>query len=475
MLPGAFLQQDEEHGKMKPVRKILPGLGIALVLAGILTASLWPSRGEVPVQVERVERRDLVATVRATGMVLPERYSNVLGQGYGRVTEIMVHEGEQVQPGDVLLETDPVQATSTVRAQQAALAGAQAALRAAGAGVRGAQAAVSQRQADLAKAKFDWDRGRELYQAKVISRQSFENYRSAYDGAVAALAAARAQLAEARAEESRASGNFANIEATLAHAEDILSKTVYRAPIPGTVTNISVRIGEDVIPGVPDATGAYLMTISDMSDPLAQVRVDENDILSLRNGQAVEVRVDAFPGQTFAGHIIAVGTQAVVTETGVTTSQMTGGATGQQATDYKVDIALDHPPADLRPGMTVTSVIETANKKQVVAVPFQALVLRPKSEAGRTSVPKVPETAPVEISAAPESPQAAKESAGVTGVFVVRSGRAIFTPVDIGVLGENAVEVRQGVKPGEEIIVGGYNALHLLHSGVTVRIVKGAS
>jgi HlyD family secretion protein len=456
---------------MERSRKILPGLGIALALAVILTASLWPSRGEIEVQAQRVERRDLIATVRATGMVFPRRYTNVLGQGYGRVTGIMVHEGERVQPGDVLLETDSVQAASIVRAKQASLDAAQAALQAAEAGVRGAQAAVSQRQADLAKAKFDWEHGSALYKAEVISRQNFENYRSAYDGAVAALAAARAQLAEAQAEEARAKGRFANIQATLAHSEDVLSKTVYRAPIPGTVTNITARVGEDVIPGVPDSTGAYLMTISDMSDPLVQVRVDENDILNLRNGQPVEIRLDAFPGQTFAGSIIAVGTQAVVTETGVTTSQMTGGAS-QQATDYKVEIGLEQPPADLRPGMTVTSVIETASKKQVVAIPFQALVLRPKSEAGRTSIPTVPEAAPVQISAQPESPEAAKKSAGATGVFVVRSGRAIFTPVDIGVLGEDAVEVRQGLKPGEEIVVGGYTALHVLHSGMRVKIVK---
>jgi HlyD family secretion protein len=462
-----------EDTEMKTVRKILPGLGIALAVAGVLIASLWPSRGKVAVEVQRVERRDLVATVRATGMVLPRRYTNVLGQGYGRVTEIMVHEGEQVQPGDVLLETDPVQAASAVRAGQAALAGAQAALQSAEAGIRGAEAAVSQRQADLAKAQFDWDRGRELYKAEVISRQSFENYRSTYDGAVAALAAARAQLAEARAEESRASGRFAHIQATLAHAQDVLNKTTYRAPIPGTVTNISVRVGEDVISGVPDSSGAYLMTISDMSDPLIQVRVDENDILSLRNGQPAQVRIDAFPGQSFAGRIVAVGTQAVVTETGVTTSQMSGGAT-TQATDYKVDLALDHPPADLLPGMTAKSVIEAANKKQVIAVPFQALVLRPKSEAGRTSMPKVPEAGPVDISATPGSGEATKESAGSTGVFVVRSGRAIFVPIDIGVLGENAVEVRQGLNVGEEIVVGDYDALHLLHSGMTVKIVKSA-
>ena len=156
------------------------------------------------------------------------------------------------------------------------------------------------------------------------------------------------------------------------------------------VTNISVRVGEDVIPGVPESTGAYLMTISDMSDPLVQVRVDEYDILNLHNGQPVQLHLDAFPGRNFTGQIIAVGAQAVVTATGVATSQFSGGATTQQATDYKVDISLDDPPAGLRPGMTVTTVIETAHKKQVVAVPFQALVLRQKSEAGWTSKLKGP-------------------------------------------------------------------------------------
>lgn len=463
-----------KYGEMKLTRKILPGWGIAVALAAILTASLWPHRGDVPVEVATVARHDLIATVRATGMVYPRKYTNVLGQGYGRVTEILVHEGEQVQEGTVLLKVEDVRPAASVQAKRAALGAAQASLRAAQAGVLGAEAAVKQRTADLTKARFDWDRGRKLYEAKVIARRDYENYRSAYDGAVAALAAARAQLAEARAEQSRASGRLANLQATLAHAEDILSKTVYRAPIPGTVTNIAVRVGENVIPGVPEATGAYLMTISNMSDPLVQIRVDENDVLQLHDGQPVELRLDAYPGQSFAGRIVAIGAQAVVSETGKATSQISGGGTTQQATDYKVDVAFEHAPAELRPGMTVTSVIETAHKKQVVGVPFQALVLRPKSEAGRTSLPRVPEAAPVAISVAPPSGKepAKKKSAGETGVFVVHKGKAIFLPVKIGVLGENSVEIRKGVTPGEKIVVGGYTALHTLHSGMAVKIVK---
>ena len=458
---------------MKPLRKILPGVGITLALAGVLTASLWPSRGSVPVEVEQVERHNLTATVRATGMIVPANYTNVLGQGFGRITEVLVHEGERVQPGDELLQVESVQPAAAVRADQAALAGARAALRSADAGIRGAEAQLASSKADLDKARFNWERGQKLYQAEVISRQNFESYRTAYDGATAALAGARAQLAESRAEQTSASGKLDNVKATLAYDEDVLRKTTYRAPITGTVTNIAARVGEDVIPGVPDATGAYLMTIADMTGAVAQVRVDENDILYLHEGQSVSLRIDAFPHASFGGRVSQVGTLAVLSTTGETTAQMAGGASTGQATDFKVDIALNHPPAELRPGMTVTSVIDTANKKNVVAVPFQALVLRPASEAGRTSMPKIPAAGPVEISTSATTGEAAGTKAGLTGVFVVRSGRAIFEPVEIGVLGENDVEIRKGVEAGERIVVGGFTALRELHSGMTVKIAKG--
>lgn len=455
---------------MSKSKKILPGAAIGLLLAAVLAASLWPHRGEVPVEVERVARRNLVSTVRATGEILPTQYTNVLGQGYGRVTEILVHEGEFVRPGDVLLKVDPVQAAANVRAQRAALASAQAGLRAAQAGVKGAQAAIAQREAEVQKAGFNWEQGQRLYQAQVISRQAFENYRSAYDAAQAALASARAELVSARSQQSRASGAVRQIQATLAHSEDVLNKTVYRAPISGTVTNIATRVGENVIPGVPESSGAYLMTIADLSNVIAKVQVNENQIPLLHLGQPADLQIDAYPDQTFSGKVIRVGTQAILSATGAATTQVVGGGGALQATIYKVNISLERPPPGIRPGMTVNTVIETAAKKNAVAVPFQSLVLRPKSEAGRTSLPRVAEAGSVEITTGP--PQAQVKPAGVTGVFVVRSGRAIFMPVEIGVLGADNVEVRKGVEPGEEIIVGGFTALQELHSGMGVKIVK---
>lgn len=461
---------------MRKARKILPGVGIGLLVAAVLAASLWPQRGEVPVQVARVQRKNLVSTVRATGQILPASYTNVLGQGYGRINRILVHEGEFVEPGALLLELDSVQAAATVRADQAALGSAEAGLAAAQAGVASAQAAIAKDEGALRKAQFDWEQGQKLYQAQVIPRVDFESYRSAYQAAQAALDGARAQLAASRSQQARSSRSILQLQAALAHDQDLLNKTVYRAPIPGTVTNIAVRVGEDVIAGVPESEGAYLMTIADMTKLRAQVQVSENDINLLRIGQPVTLEIDAYPGRAFRGQVARVGNQAIVSATGQATSQLQGGASALQATDYLVDISIGNLPAGIRPGMTVSTVIQTASRNNVVAVPFQALVLRPKSEAGRRALPRAAGAGPVEIATAA---QPARGGAGTTaaaeqGVFVVRSSRAIFTPVAIGVLGDNAVEVRSGLAPGEQIVVGGYPALQQLHSGMLVKIVPHA-
>jgi HlyD family secretion protein len=228
-----------------------------------------------------------------------------------------------------------------------------------------------------------------------------------------------------------------------------------------------------VIPGVPDSSGAYLMTISDMSTALAQVRVDEGDVTFLKIGQPASVQIDAYPGRTFSGRVQQVGAQAILSESGLTTSQTIGGNSAQQATDYPVDISLRNPPKDLLAGMTVTSVIQAIHKTGVVAVPFQALVLRPKDEAGRTTPLRLPSSARVRIEAA-QAPEGQPLTGGMQGVFVVRSGRAIFTPVRIGVLGEADVEALAGIQPGEEIVVGDYAALQNLHSGMRVKVMRSA-
>lgn len=454
---------------MSRLKKFVPA-AVVILIGVVLAASLWPGRGNVPVEVSRVQRKDLVSTVRATGEFIPTRYVNVLGQGYGRITEILVHEGESVRPGDLLMQVDPVQPAAAVRAQQATVASARSGLRVAESALQSAQARLVQQEAALEKADFDWQREQKLYEAGVISQKAAESYRTTLADAQASVAAARAQVVVARDEQTRAAGQLDQAQAVLVHDEDVLSKTTYRATMAGTVTNIAVRVGENVIPGVPQSAGAYLMTISDMSAAIAQVRVDQNDVAYLHRGQAANVSIGAYPGQTFSGHVEQVGVQAIEANSGMATSQTIGSSSGQQVTHYQVRISVSHPPKGLLPGMAVTSVIQTTNKKGVIAVPFQALVLRPKDEAGRTSLPATPPAATVQIAARPAPKD--QQANGEQGVFVVRSGRAIFAPVKIGVLGESDVEALSGVQPGAEIVVGDFTALETLHSGRQVRVVK---
>lgn len=458
---------------MANTRNRWPGIGLVVLLAGILTASLWPHRGEVAVQVARVVPMDLTSTVRATGQIHAETYTNVLAQNEGRITQILVHEGEQVRPGQLLLLVDSVQAAADARAQQAAVNSAGAGVAAAGAGVSSARSLVAEREADLDKAKFDWEKNEQLYKQDVISRQAVESTRSIYDAARAALVAAQAQLASAHSQQVREIGYLNQTQERLVHAEDVLDKMTYRAPIGGTVGYIAVRPGEDIVPGVPDTPGAYLMTIVDMASINAEIHVGENDIVNLHPGQPAQIRIDALPGRQFTGVVEQVGEQAIFANTGQATLQAIVGADQrQQEIDYKVYLSIHPLPPRLRPGMTMSAVIDTVHKSKVLAVPFQALLLRPKSEAGRTSPPKTLEAEPVALTTNPQNPQPAIR--GEQGVFVVRSGRAIFTPVQIGILGAEDVEVVKGLKQGEEIVVGNFTALRELHSGAPVKVLKTA-
>ena len=172
---------------------------------------------------------------------------------------------------------------------------------------------------------------------------------------------------------------------------DVLRKTTYTAPIDGVVTYIAVRVGENVVPGIQNATGSYLMTISDMSVVTSEVMVDETDIVSVKLGEEAEVTIDAIPGKFFKGKVTEVGTQAVLRSSGLASTQSTTG--NQEAKDFKVVVTLQNPPDGLRPGLSSTAKITTAQKKNVVTIPIQALAMRtakkiwkkrPKKPAART-------------------------------------------------------------------------------------------
>src|SRR3984957_10739427 len=191
---------------MKTWQKVLIGVVVVIVLIVVVWVSVYQvNKGVVTVQTGRVVRQDLTSIVTASGEIRPKNYTNVLGEGFGKITEIVVKEGDHVKKGDILLRLESIQPGADVLAQKAAIEGSEAGMRVASANYDSAVATLAQRQADLEKAKFDWDRAQQLYQEQLISKQEYDATKATYNGAVAALNASKAQVEQSRAarEQSR--------------------------------------------------------------------------------------------------------------------------------------------------------------------------------------------------------------------------------------------------------------------------------
>ena len=254
------------------------------------------------------------------------------------------------------------------------------------------------------------------------------------------------------------------------HNTDVLSKTEYRAPFDGVVTNLPVREGETVVVGIQNSPGSTLMTLADTSVITAEVMVDETDIVNVKLGQPAEVSIDAIPKKKFKGTVTDIGDNALVRSTGVATSQSTESS--QEAKDFKVVVTLQEVPENLRPGLSATARITTASKTSVLSIPIQALTIRLRGDLA-------PHLDKSEVQAAekPEQIKAAREE--VQGVFVIRNGRARFVPVQTGIMGTSEIEVLdgpgvEGIKPGDEIVTGSYKALRTLKPDAKVRIDNSA-
>ena len=241
-------------------------------------------------------------------------------------------------------------------------------------------ATLAQRQSDLDKAKLDWQRAQMLYKEQLISKQDYDAAKAAYDGAVAAVQIRTGPGRPGAAPHAnRRVPIWMQSRAVLKHTQDVLRKTTYTAPIDGIVSYIAVRVGENVVPGIQGTAGSFLLTISDMSVVTAEVKVDETDITSVRDGQPADVAIDAIPGKVFKGHVSEVGELAILRTSGQAAMTPTTANT-QEARDFKVVVTLDNPPDSLRPGLSATAKIQTAQKQNVMSIPIQALAERSQKE-----------------------------------------------------------------------------------------------
>lgn len=455
---------------MKTLKKAAIGVAAAGVLGGVVLWSVnYSKRDVVTVQTGPVTRQDLISVVTASGEIKPTTYTNVYAEGFGKITGIVVKEGDHVNRGDVLLRLENIQQTADVDAQTASLSSAEATLKSMGSALQLTQAEVAQANADFEKSKSDWERAQGLYKDGLISKQEYDAQAATFGSNSAKVEQKIALLQQRRAELEYGRWLIVQGGAMLRRTKDVLRKTTYTAPISGVVSYMPVRVGENIVPGIQNASGSFLMTISDMSVVTAEVKVDETDIVNVRKGQTGEVTIDAMPGKTFKGHVTEVGTQAVLRTSGLATTQTT--ASTQEAKDFKVVVTLENPPDNLRPGLSTTAKIKTAEKKNVLTIPIQALAVRTRKDleaAAKEAGKKGGEGVTLAASNTASGTDPKKEE--IQGVFVVRGNKAEFVKVETGITGVTDIEVSSGLKESDQIVTGSYKALRTLRPGASVKV-----
>jgi len=451
----------ERQSIMKTWQKVGIGLGGAAALGIVVWISVnQANKGVVTVQTAKVAKVDsLVSQVTASGEVKPTTYTNITAQGFGRITEILVKEGDHIKKGDRLLLQENVQANADVQAQSAAINSTQSGVLAADASYTAAKADLIQQQANLEKAKLDFDRGQGLYKDGLIPKQDFDQRKTAYDAAVAAVDASRARMQMQKAQLEQVRSSLDQSKAVLVRTKDVLQKTTYFSPINGIVSYLPVRLGEYVVPGIQNATGSFLMTLSDMSIVTSEVKVDETDIVNVKIGQDADATIDAIPGKIFKG-------KAVLRSSGLATTQTT--TSNQEAKDFKVVVTLEAPPENLRPGLSTTAKIRTAEKKGVIAIPIQALAVRSRKDLEAAKNGKKDSNVTLAAPAPVTTGDPKKDE--VQGIFVVNGKKATFRPVETGISGVTDIEITKGLQAGDEIVVGSYKALRTLKPEASVKV-----
>ncbi|MBV9503857.1 MAG: efflux RND transporter periplasmic adaptor subunit [Acidobacteriia bacterium] len=463
---------------MKTKNKIIILL-VALVLAGagIYASTVYARRGLVTVQTARVVRQDLVSQVTASGEVKPKTYINIGANAMGQLTEVLVKEGDRVRKGQLLARVEDIQPTADVAAQQAAFnsaeadsAAAEAGLQAADDNIRSAQADLDKSKADLARMKSDFDRAESLYKDQLLAGQDYELKKATYDGQQAVVRQAEARLVQARAQReqtaaqlSSAQKRVAQSRATLNRVTDVLHKFNAYSPLDGVVTDLPVRVGETVVPGIQNSAASTIMTIADVSVITAELRVDEADIVNVKLNQVADISVDAIPNRTFKGHVTEIGNTAIVRSTGQAASQ--SAVSSQEAKDFKVVIVIDNPPEEARPGLSCTAKITTATRQNTLTLPIQALTVRQRGDLERKPDKTAAQAAP---RIDPVAEKAKKEE--LQGVFVVNNGKAEFRKVETGISGTTDIEVLSGLKQDDEIVTGTYQVIRTLRNGAEVKI-----
>jgi HlyD family secretion protein len=409
------------------------GVIVLLLIASVLVLGA-AKRGSkaTDVRIETVQRRDLVATVTASGQVEPRTKVDVAADISGRIIRLDVKEGQMVKKGQFLLQIDPSTYQAGVERASAALASSKAQL--------------AQAKANLEQAQNNYNRSAQIREANkaLVSDEQLEQLRTAVEVNQALYNAAVHGVDQA--------------QAALRDAQSQLDKTTIVAPMSGRITRLAVEQGETAVPGTFNKDAATLLTISDMGVLETTVKVDETDVARIAVGDSAAIEIDAFPDTTFVGKVVDIANSSVQNPAAA------AGAT-DQAVDYEVKVELLNPPPETRPDFSATARIITDTRTHALSIPIIALTVRDRTPAGANA-----DSAQIVLGKKPAKPIADQE---VEGVFVVGPDNHVtFQPVQIGIAGAEYFEVLSGLKEGARIVAGSYQAIRELKDSSLVREVQ---
>jgi HlyD family secretion protein len=379
---------------------------VILILAVIIVLNFQSKREKaLKVTVEKVEKHDLTSIVSASGEVKPKKNVNISAHVSGRIVKIGVEEGQRVKKDDFLLKLESTQFEANADRDRAV--------------IRIYRAELIKAEAQLKKDESFYARQQKLYDEKLLSGEQLEAAMTTHEISKATHEAILYQIRQAQA----------SLESTL----DMLSKTVYNSPIDGIITSLRVEEGEIAMIGTMNNPGTVLMTIADLSVMEVEVEVDETDVIGLSLGQQADVRIDALPDRVIQGNVTEIGSSALQKV-----------VVSEESKDFKVVITLDAPPESLKPGLSASADIITAERKNVLAVPISSLVLKEKEN---------------------EEDKDKQEE----GVYIIKDRRVKFKTVEKGIMGEMMVEIISGLEDGQEIATGPYNALRQLKDDMLIK------
>jgi HlyD family secretion protein len=441
-------------------------LGVVAILVGVVFISNKRKPKGEPVTAEKVERRDIRETVPASGKVFPETEVKISSDVSGEVVELYVKEGDSVKAGQILAKIDPDAYQSQVERGVASVNSSKAQLANSRAQIENLRAQREQILAQLENTREVHKRNEKLYKDGVISIADFQASNSSLKSLEANLRSSDANIKSAQESARGAQFSVESTEAALKELRTSLRRTTIYAPTSGIISKLNIEQGERVV-GTIQMAGTEMMRLANLNNMEVRVDVSENDIPRVSLGDEVDVEVDAYLGRKFKARVSQIANSA--------SNSATAALTSDQITNFEVRVSID--PASyqdlvqagkrypFRPGMSASVEIYTEARKQVLSVPIQAVATREKEGKSAT---RFVEGENGEEATAERILDNLREV-----VFVVKGDTVSMADVKTGIQDNNHIEILSGLKEGDQIVSGPYNAVaRKLKSGEKIRVVS---